>query len=41
MVVFLDEILADHVVAGVEAAIEFLQFAKAKVEDILDNEVVL
>ena len=37
----LDEVLANHVVADIKAAVEFLEFAESEVEDVLDHEVVL
>ena len=41
VVVFLDEVLANHVVADIKTAVEFLEFAESEVEDVLDHEVVL
>ena len=41
VIVLLDEVLADHIVAGVEAAVKFLEFVESEVENILHNEVVL
>ena len=37
----LDEVLADYIVAGVEATVKFLEFAEPKVENVLHNEVIL